>query len=148
MADKEQYEISTHHIMTVDDSEPSNKSALSAEDLIKFKAQNEDFRHDIDNKYTLSKISVGIIIALYVFAIVIIILSFCYALAHGIFKTWPVLTFSLLLMTFPFTLHLGFLNKLYGKATGENKGNNDVIFPLVEALSSLIKAVADKLGKS
>ena len=106
--------------------------------------EEKDKEHDIDNKhiiYWYSLIAVGI---LYLVALVILGFSFYSIFNTGIKDSnWILLTFSLILLSMPITLHFTLINKLYKK----NGVDHVLDHPVINSVVSLINTIVSKLNK-
>lgn len=105
-----------------------------------------DVKHDVSNKHIAFWGTVVIILVLYLGAGYFLYQAFAIAKSKPQ-DNWLLLTFSLVFLSFPFSIHFGLLHKLYRKKTENDGVSNMVNHPLANALAELLKVIADKVGK-
>lgn len=104
-----------------------------------------DLKHDVENKEQLVKHTITILRLLYGLAVILTIPIVCYVMHKGALSSWPLLTFSLLLLSIPIILHSSVLNKLFKTDTQHYISTEH---PLLNAITRLVDAIATRLDKT
>ncbi len=106
--------------------------------------EHTDKKHDVDNKHVIYWYSLVAIATLYIVALVILCISFYSIYKNGVKdNNWILLTFSLILLSMPITLHFTLINKLYKK----NNVEHTLEHPIINSVASLINTIVSKLNK-